>query len=583
MRYNLQEFNKAVSYYKRELKKTKVKNIFIYGDVNKKAFFSMAPFSRAADDLGIDVNVSFGHKGKSHELLFDVWDCYEDLKKKKQNTKTKALKEFLDSVEIKGFNKFFDRPDLILKAEKNQFKGTINLNYSTSWFKPFMQSKLKKTTDSIVKNVYALKKSECLGIGFVLIPNKKFLTLPLQDYLDSYAICYSMFLSSKNKCKSISLKSSTVRESLRQMPEKISELMTTLIGMELEKNLNLLVFKKYKKLSDALDLSRIKIPQASFFISAKGYHGKHLFGEKIGYPTKNNKTKWNSPGGIIYKFNWYPQAGLEDRPPLSRVAFTSTVPIDKLIESSLVDYALMRKRNKQIADLLKKSDKVIVKSNIKNGCDFEVGLIKNKKRRSIMGSDSDVRTIVHPRVLKETGKKTGRMANIPGGEAFTTPAYVKGRIVGDVVINIDRSYTLSAKIPLIAEAYGNSYKILSGTKDVVDAFRKKKKEAWKNILEQEKNKSLSPEIIKLKKDNFNNIGEFAINTNPKAKLCDYLIINEKIANMIHVAFGSGFEPDAATEYHMDVVIDAPRQKLDLYGLDKNNKKFTILEKGKFVI
>ena len=104
-----------------------------------------------------------------------------------------------------------------------------------------------------------------------------------------------------------------------------------------------------------------------------------------------------------------------------------------------------------------------------------------------------------------------------------------------------------------------------------------------NILEQEKNKSLTKEIIKLKKKNFEHIGEFAINTNPHASLCDYLIINEKIANMIHVAFGSGFEADTATEYHMDVVIDSPRQKLDIYGVDKNKKKNWIIKNGRFVL
>jgi leucyl aminopeptidase (aminopeptidase T) len=295
------------------------------------------------------------------------------------------------------------------------------------------------------------------------------------------------------------------------------------------------------------------------------------------------KTKWNSPGGIIYKFHWYPQSHIESRPPLSRVAFTSTVPIDKLIDSTLIDYKKMRKRNAQIAEQMDKSEKVIVKSNIKNGCDFEVGLRKkNGERRQVLGSDSDVRTILHPMWLKKN-KKMGRMANIPGGEAFTTPEYVKGKIVGDVVINIDRSWSLSKKEPFVAEATKKGYKIISGPKDVIKAFNKRKKDAWKNILEQEKNNSLSKEIIKLKKKNFEHIGEFAINTNPHASLCDYLIINEKIANMIHVAFGSGFEADTATEYHMDVVIDSPRQKLDIYGIDKKNNKNWIIKNGRFVL
>ena len=53
--------------------------------------------------------------------------------------------------------------------------------------------------------------------------------------------------------------------------------------------------------------------------------------------------------------------------------------------------------------------------------------------------------------------------------------------------------------------------------------------------------------------------------------------------MIHVAFGSGFEPDKATEYHMDVVIDSIRQKLDIYGVDNTGEKQWILKSGRFVL
>ena len=79
-----------------------------------------------------------------------------------------------------------------------------------------------------------------------------------------------------------------------------------------------------------------------------------------------------------------------------------------------------------------------------------------------------------------------------------------------------------------------------------------------------------------------NIGEFAVNTNPKAKLCDYLIVNEKIAGMIHVALGSGFERDRKSLYHWDIVVNALKQKLDIYGVDKKNKQRWVLKKGKFV-
>ncbi len=85
------------------------------------------------------------------------------------------------------------------------------------------------------------------------------------------------------------------------------------------------------------------------------------------------------------------------------------------------------------------------------------------------------------------------------------------------------------------------------------------------------------------KKNFRKIGEFAINTNPKAKLCDYLIVNEKIARMIHIALGMGFDSDRATVYHWDIVIDSPKQKLDIYGIDKKKNIHWVIKKGKFAV
>ena len=581
MRYR--NFQKDVNYYKRILSKKKIKNIYIHGNMNKSAFFSIAPFSRATSELGIDMSVSFSHNNNKDPIIFRIWQTYLDLKNKNMTKEAKALNELLNEINIKDFKKYFEPVDCVLSVKKKGFCGNLSLDYKNTWYEDFLKTKLRKTGKAIIKNVYALKKSERFGMGFELIPNKKFLSHPLQDYLDSYAISYSVFLAAKNNCKSIKLSASTKRENMRDVPEKTSELMATFVGLELEKNIPLPIFKKYRKFSNLLKLDDIKIPHATFSIAGKGYHGKHLFGEKIGYPTKNMKTKWNSPGSMIYKYHWAPQSEFEDRPPLCRRGFTSTVPIDKLIESTLINYKLMRKRNAKIGKELAKCEKIFVKSNIKNGCDFEVGLIYNGKKRRILPSDSDARNIINQRMYKETKKKFGMMANIPGGEAFVAPSYLIGKIVGDVTINIDRSYTLNAKNPFIAKATRKGYKILSGPKKVVNAFNNRKKQAWQRILEQQKNKSLSKEIIKLKKKNFENIGEFAINTNPHAKLCDYLIVNEKIANMIHIAFGSGYEPELATEYHMDVVIDSPRQKLDIYGIDKKGKKYWIIKEGQFVI
>lgn len=51
---------------------------------------------------------------------------------------------------------------------------------------------------------------------------------------------------------------------------------------------------------------------------------------------------------------------------------------------------------------------------------------------------------------------------------------------------------------------------------------------------------------------------------------------------MHIALGSGFDRDKATEYHYDIVFDSKTQKLDVYGLSKN-KKINIMKQGKLIL
>ena len=76
---------------------------------------------------------------------------------------------------------------------------------------------------------------------------------------------------------------------------------------------------------------------------------------------------------------------------------------------------------------------------------LRVGLVGKHGRRKIRGSDVETRSLIRKDYLKETGKYAGTMANIPGGEAFLTPEYVKGQFIGDVVISLDQSYRLNSK------------------------------------------------------------------------------------------------------------------------------------------
>jgi leucyl aminopeptidase (aminopeptidase T) len=291
------------------------------------------------------------------------------------------------------------------------------------------------------------------------------------------------------------------------------------------------------------------------------------------------KTRWSSPGGIIFQPDSMPQTLIDSRAPKTRLAFTETLPIELFIDTCNVDWVAMRRRDKKIKKILDECNVIRVCGR---GTCFDALLKKKDKRRWVRCDDGMVNRKINEEFFRMTGAKAWMMGNLPGGEVFVTPESVVGKIVGDVVINIDQSYVLNRRSPLVINIVDNKYDIVGGPKKIIHLIKEKKREVWKALNIQEKYKSLPREIIKIKKANFNRIGELGINTNPKARLSNYLIVNEKIANMIHVALGAGFEPDRNTEYHYDVVIDAKGQKLDVYGMKRKEKKW-ILKKGKFVV
>ena len=573
MKYNKKEFDKAVTYYKKKIA-VKKKNILLSFDVlNTKAFLSIAPLSRAAHELGNDLYVIAERKGKSRfNTLHKVWNLFEN----KDADLIKLIK-IVDKKTKNKFSKLFKRADLVVEG-KTRF-SSINADYKTGWFKKYKWKSLQETAAVLWDQVFNLKKTELVDLSFDLIPTKKDLTKPLEDYLDSFAIVLAMRDSVRKQVKAMGAGSK--RDNVSQPMERVRDLSATLTGLEYEKNIDEPIFKIYKKLSARIGTDNMKISSASFGAWGQGYGGKHLFGDAIGYPTPNKKARWSSPGEMFYKFFWLAQTPEESRDPQSRIGFTSTVPLDIFIKSSNIDWMEMAKKNKKIADIMNRCQRIFVKGK---KTDFEVALLRpDGVRRMAKVSDVETRQLV--KIEEHNGKKlrTGSMSNIPGGEAFTTPEYINGTFYGDVVISIDDSFNLSAKQPLIVKCDKKGYKLVKGPKKVVAEIKKHKKEAWKKLLDQEKQGSLPKFVIDMKKRNFNKIGEFAINTNPKAELCDYLIVNEKIANMIHIALGSGFDPDRATVYHYDIVINAKMQKLDIYGVDAKGKERWILKKGKFVI
>ncbi|MBW2977262.1 hypothetical protein KY331_00295 [Candidatus Woesearchaeota archaeon] len=596
MKYNQKLFNNLVKKYEveliKKLKNVKDKLFLVTLELeNKKAFFSIAPLSMAVHNLEGDMHVVVkDKKSKTLAILKEVWNTYEDKKSRLKTPKVKALAAWINSVnkrtKTKVFKNIFQGPEIMLKAGKNGFSGTFNLKYHYSWHRYYKWKEVQQTAKTILTQGYGLKKDEKFGLGFVLVPSRKDLGLPLEDYLDSFSISYAFATIAKKLKTKVSMNAYSTRSSILANSIRSADLLSTLIGCELDKDVNEEVFQKFKVVSKLLKINRIELSDAAFGVHGKGYAGKFFFGEHIGYPTLDRKTRWSSPGQMLLKDRYETQTKYEKRDPKMRYGITETLPIDIFIETCNVNYDKIRARSLRIKKLLDKCQKIRVIGKEINGykTDLEVGLLtKEGVRREFIANDSDLRSNIDKEYFEKTGIKAGCYANFPSGETFVTPENVKGLFIGDVVISVDRSIMIPENNPLIISVKKNKYKIVDGPKKLVAKMQKQLSDSRQKIRNIEANKSLPISITKMYRQNFNAIGEFAINLNPKAKLCDYLIVNEKIARMIHIALGMGFEPDRKTVYHWDIVINSPKQKLDIYGVDKKKKVHWIIKKGNFVV
>ena len=594
MKYSSKKFESDVKYYENSLK-SKVNNklLFLVCDLtNKKAFFSIAPLSRAVHNLNGEIHVLVKHKESENFLVLKkVWHIYHDMTEGLKTDKTKALRNFISEVnkrtKTKVFKNIFKKPELLLYSNEKGFTGTVDLEYKSTWYKRYRWNELIGTVNTLLKKGYDIKKNERIGISFETIPKKEDLELPLEDYLDSYSMAMAMALEAKRLKANVGLGVSTSKFSVLANSVRTVDLMSTLVGCELDKEVDEEVFKKFKVLSSIIGAEKIELNDAGFGIHGKGYTGKMFFGENIGYPTLNKKSRWTSPGQMMLKDRYEAQTKYETRDPIMRYAMTETLPIDIFIETCDVDYEKIRKRSEKIKSILDKCDRIRVIGEEKDGLktDFTVHLISEdgKTRRYFIASDSDVTTKFDQDYYKLTGIKSGLYANFPSGETFVTPEKVDGLIVGDVVVSIDQSYRLDPKKPLVIKVEDNKYTVVSGPKKILDKMKETKEDVMEKIRNIENKKALPVSITKMYRRCFNYIGEFAVNLNPKAKLCDYLIVNEKIAKMMHVAMGMGFDPDRKTMYHWDMVINSPRQKMDVYGIDNKHKNHWIIKKGKFVV
>lgn len=602
MKYSQSNFNQDVSHYKKLLSAKDIgDDLFVIFDLSDaKAFFSIAPLSLAAHQLKKEMAV-FDSKKSMIDVLREFWKIRRETEAGMETERVKSFLAFLlitNQLTKNEFGKLISPPKTILIAKKGKWNilstgefldnkdGRSFSKARCSWFKKYKWPLLMKTADVLWNQLYNIKRNETVSCGFDLLQTKEIMTKPLEDYLDSYLIAYAMATSAAKQCKSVTMGTSSAKKELMAFPEKISDLSATITGCELEKDIDEPVFAAFKKLSKHIGANKLKPADAVFSIKGEGYGGKHIFGQSIGYPTKNKKSKWQTPSQILYKLPWWPQTKDEPRKPYTRLAVTDTIPLDIFIETSNIDWFELEARNRKIMGIIDKSDSIrVIGEKAKHGqSDFTV-FIKDKKgkRRTPFSSGIDVRSKIDKDHLKETGIYAGTYANIPGGEAFMTPEYIKGTFIGDVVIATDSGSHMIPKIaPLVIKCDKNGYEILSGDRKIVKTIINERNESLKQLNMMQKSGAVPKDVAELKKKNFMKLGEFAINTNPKARLCEYLMVNEKIANMIHIALGMGFDADRSSTYHYDIVINAKSQKFDIYG-QKDGKKLWILKKGHFAV
>jgi len=596
MKYNLNAYNKAVAYYKKAIKEFGSKNdFFVLSELkDNKAFYALAPLSQAIHELNNEMYAKITENKKKDEsikILKNIWQTFKELKTGKKDKKTIALKDFIEEVNKKAKNNYFEslfkEPEVIIEAEKNYFKikGKNKekiIDFKINWFKNYKRKKLQETCKKIIEQ-YNPKKNEVFSVGFELMPAKKELELPLEDYLDNFAIAYVFALEAKKKSKVV-LASSTSKPTKLTPMERISDLLTTIAGCEYEKKIKEKVFIKFAKLSKLFKINKLKFASCSFSIHGKGYAGKHFFGLVIGYPDPKRKTRWNNVSAMRLKTWWNPQSRIDERKPTVRLAITETLPIDNFIRTCNIDYKMLNKKNLFIKRILEKSNTLYVKAEKEIAgykTDFSIDLKPFKKGlRELFTDEGKVNELIDKEKLKKFNVKVGLYGNFPAGECFMTPQNINGRMVSDVVINIDRSYIIPKNKPIVIDFNKGYYSIVSAPQFIKNKIKKELNDARKLIKEFEKNKSLPKKIIEEYKKNFKRVGEFSINTSPKARLSRYLIETEKMAKMMHVAIGSGFEPGTQTVYHWDTVINSVNQKINVFAVDEKGRKHFIIKKGK---
>lgn len=206
----------------------------------------------------------------------------------------------------------------------------------------------------------------------------------------------------------------------------------------------------------------------------------------------------------------------------TRIGVLRSVTEEMMIEGAMsVDFEELRRRTEAVRDILNDAESAHVTCD--NGTDVEFGLASS----SAFSLDG----YFH----EEYG-----FATLPPGESPTHP--VEGTANGTIVIDVsmDNIGQLSEPIALSVED-GLVTGVDGGSE--ADALR---------------------EILDANDENASNLAEFAIGTNPEAKLIGNLAEDKKREGTIHFAIGDNESLGGSTQsdIHLDGVIETPTVSLD---------------------
>ncbi len=274
--------------------------------------------------------------------------------------------------------------------------------------------------------------------------------------------------------------------------------------------------------ADRLTLEALRAGPDVFIGVFEKMEGQDPVGSTIGYIGRDGK-KYES---LVFKQSW------GDRH--MRGFFSALTTVDLIERLVSVDYAALRKRAAALKNVLDGGSELHVTSPA--GTDVRVSIAG---RKAIV-DDGDL-------------KSPGKMANLPCGEAFISPAIggTNGTIVFDGSVTL-LGQSVIPDVPVRATFKDGYVTDIAGgqvAKELSDVLGKGEQMA--------RARSLAAEAM-----NARHLGEAGIGLNPEARPTDNLMEAEKAWRTMHFAIGANFDNDAPALIHQDCLVLNPSLWID---------------------